>query len=156
WRTWGQGPRRAVGIHAGLLQSGAWERVAACLPAGLGLLAFDMPGHGRSGPWDEARDYMDQTVAAALGLIADAPVDLLGHSFGAVAALRIASERPDLVRSLVLYEPVFFAAAEARGTDTRAPNAGFAAALAAGDREEAARCFTEVWGAASAGRTRRP
>jgi len=130
--------------------------VAACLPAGLGLLAFDMPGHGRSGPWDEARDYMDQTVAAALGLIADAPVDLLGHSFGAVAALRIASERPDLVRSLVLYEPVFFAAAEARGTDTRAPNAGFAAALAAGDREEAARCFTEVWGAASAGRTRRP
>lgn len=46
---------------------------------------------------------------AALG----APVDVIGHSFGATVALRLALERPELVRSLVLVEPVLFAAAKA-------------------------------------------
>ena len=147
WQAWGTGGRRAVAVHCSLAHSGAWEGVAARLSDVLRLQAFDLPGHGRSGDWDQGRDIMDQTVAMALGLIRDAPVDLIGHSFGAVACLRLAVERPDLVRSLVLFEPVFFAAAAADGYDTGAPFTPFAEALAKGDWDEAARFFTDLWGA---------
>lgn len=43
--------------------------------------------------------------------ICDEPVHLVGHSFGATVALRLAVERPDLLASLTLIEPVFFYAA---------------------------------------------
>ena len=48
-------------------------------------------------------------------LAGDAPVDFLGHSFGAVLALAFAVKWPGRVRSLILYEPVLFAAAERAG-----------------------------------------
>lgn len=147
WQNWGDGPRRAVAVHCSLAHSGAWGGVAAHLGDLLRLQAFDIPGHGRSGGWDAGRDIMDQTVAMAMGLIGGEAVDLIGHSFGAVACLRVAVERPDLVRSLVLFEPVFFAAAAADGFDPAAAFAPFAEAWAAGDRDEAARRFTALWGA---------
>lgn len=37
----------------------------------------------------------------------DQPVYLLGHSYGAHAALAAAAEGPDRVRKLVLYEPAW-------------------------------------------------
>ena len=37
-----------------------------------------------------------------------APVDIVGHSYGGALALHIARARPDLVRSLCLYEPTLF------------------------------------------------
>jgi lipase len=53
-------------------------------------------------------------MAMAVDLLQDQaqgqPVDVIGHSFGGTVALRLAVERPDLVRSLVLIEPVFVAA----------------------------------------------
>jgi non-heme chloroperoxidase len=49
---------------------------------------------------DDARDVL--SLVADLGL---ARVDLLGHSYGAYAALLAALARPDLVRRLVLAEP---------------------------------------------------
>ena len=39
------------------------------------------------------------------------PIDVIGHSFGATVALRLAVEQPEKVRSLTLIEPVFFAVA---------------------------------------------
>ena len=147
WRDWGEGPRRAVAIHCSLAHSGAWAAVAERLGDALRIQAFDLPGHGRSGPWDEARDIMDQAVAMALGLVGEGPVDLIGHSFGAVACLRIALERPDLARALALYEPVLFAAAREDGFDVAALPVSYEAALAAGDRLEAARRFNALWGA---------
>jgi pimeloyl-ACP methyl ester carboxylesterase len=147
WREWGEGPRQALAIHCSLAHSGAWGGVAERLGDMLRTQAFDLPGHGRSGPWDEARDIMDQAVAMALELIGEAgPVDLIGHSFGAVACLRIAMERPGLARSLALYEPVLFAAARADGFDPAGSFAAFEQALAAGEPAEAARRFTGLWG----------
>lgn len=100
-------------VHCSLAHSGAWKGVAPYLSASHACRAFDMPGHGRSGPWDGQGVYQDTVCGQILGMIADwdAPVDLVGHSFGATAALRIAATRPELVRRLVLIEPVFFTAA---------------------------------------------
>jgi lipase len=47
----------------------------------------------------------------ALGLLPEGPVHLIGHSFGATVALRLAIEAPERVASLTLIEPVLFAAA---------------------------------------------
>ncbi len=109
-----------------------------------------MPGHGRSAPWDGHGEIQEATARIAADLC-DGPTDLIGHSFGATVALRLAVMRPDLVRSLVLIEPVFFAAGFAADPGARAAfdaaMGSFATAMAAGDKLAAARAFTGVWGA---------
>ena len=108
---------------------------------------FDLPGHGRSADWDGTTDYHALTTGIAAGLAAPGS-HLIGHSFGATVALRLAVERPDLVSRLTLIEPVFFAAARDE-PEYAAHLAGFApffAAMAQGDLTGASRAFTDVWG----------
>lgn len=148
WCDWGETTNpHAMLIHCSLAHSGAWAGVAKELSDALYLQAFDLPGHGRSGEWDPAIDIVDQTISMALRLVEGKEIDLIGHSFGAVVCLRMALERPDLVRSLVLFEPVFFAAAKADGFDTDAPFANFSDAITANQPHEAARHFIKLWGA---------
>jgi pimeloyl-ACP methyl ester carboxylesterase len=108
----------------------------------------DLPGHGEAPDWDGTTDYGDAAFAraeAALGQGADV---LVGHSFGAVTALRLALAHAGAVGRLVLIEPVLFAAA--RGTPAWDANAAdfapYLAAMAAGDRAAAARAFLALWG----------
>ena len=120
----------------------------------LNALAFDLPGHGRSGDWDKRGDLQQVSMGMAVDLLEDQaqgqPVDIIGHSFGGTIALRLAVERPDLVRSLVLIEPVFFAVGLADRPDLKGPYdlhmAAYTAALQAGDMSAAAQAFTSVWG----------
>eukprot|EP00919_Chromeraceae_sp_WS-2016_P063138 GHVR01149392.1.p1 GENE.GHVR01149392.1~~GHVR01149392.1.p1 ORF type:complete len:194 (+),score=48.76 GHVR01149392.1:322-903(+) len=81
------------------------------------------------------------------------PTDIIGHSFGATIGLRIAIENPELVRSLTMIEPVYFAAAladdPARVAAGDRNSGGFDAAFDAGDRMEAARIFNTGWGNSS-------
>lgn len=146
-QTYGGGDRKAVALHCGLAHSGVWKGVMAALEEPIALSAIDLPGHGRSAEWDGTGDYTARCAAAGMALI-DAPVDLIGHSGGAVAALQIALARPELIRSLTLIEPVLFAAArgcpEWQGhLDMMAP---YKAALDRGERMLAAERFTEIWG----------
>lgn len=149
WTTFGQGPRQALMIHCSLAHSGSWGRLARHLGGALTMTAFDTPGHGRSARWDGRGEVQAVTTAIAADFL-DAPADIIGHSFGATVALRLAVTRPELVRSLVLIEPVFFALAYRDHPEMRAglqaANAGFEAAMAAGDHRRAAREFTATWG----------
>ena len=142
-RTFGSGPRKGLALHCSLAQGGVWAGVANGLPR-VTLLAPDLPGHGRSPDRDPASDYHSQTTRAVLALIGS-PRDVIGHSFGATVALRIALERPDLVRTLTLIEPVLFAAARAAGAPAfamfQAENAVFAAYCHAGNMRAAAAAF---------------
>jgi pimeloyl-ACP methyl ester carboxylesterase len=81
----------------------AWNfcEIAPLLP-GRRLIAPDLPGHGGSAP------SLAPSIAAfadAVASIVDEPVGVLGHSMGAVVALRLAERRPDLVRALLLAAP---------------------------------------------------
>ena len=153
-RTWQRGGSRPVlALHCSLAHSGAYAGLAEAL-TGITLTALDFIGHGAARDWDGQEDYHSAATAQALGLAAalgqGQPIDLIGHSFGGTVALRLAVERPDLVRSLLLVEPVFFAAAKAAGdpawdrfiTDHRE----FGDLVAAGNRTEAARQFHAIWG----------
>ncbi|GKY86988.1 alpha/beta fold hydrolase [Sinisalibacter aestuarii] len=141
----GSGARRAVFLHCSLAHSGAWAPAQAVLAERLDMVCFDRPSHGRSGAWDGeggAAGLLDLTARIA-GALAGEGADIVGHSFGGIAALRLALTRPDLVRSLTLIEPPLFAAI--RGGPRFAAHAGamerFEAALAAGDRMKAAEIF---------------
>lgn len=146
-QSYGAGARRGVALHCSLAHSGSWKAMMAHLDEPLALAAIDLPGHGRSAEWDGQGDYTAACAAAAVALI-DEPVDLIGHSGGAVAALQIALAMPERVRTLTLIEPVLFAAA--RGTPEWAPflaaMAPYRAALKAGERMRAAEDFTAIWG----------
>jgi pimeloyl-ACP methyl ester carboxylesterase len=75
------------------------------LAADYRLLLPDRPGTGASpadGPEDAGRD--GQLVADLL----DSGAHLVGHSYGAVAAMVAAARRPEAVRSLTLIEPPVF------------------------------------------------
>lgn len=147
-RRFGTG-REVLALHCSLAHGGAWSGVAAHLP-GLTVLAPDLPGHGRSPDWDGQSDLHTLTTWECLALLPEAPVDLIGHSFGATVALRMALERPEAIRSLTLIEPVLFAAARAAGDPAWRQNLRalqpFATAIAAGDRMAAAAAFQAVWG----------
>jgi lipase len=154
WTRSGSGPRQALLIHCSLGHAGGWSGMMAGLDDVVSALAFDLPGHGRSGDWDKRGDLQEVSMAMAVDLLEDQaqgqPVDIIGHSFGGTVGLRLAVERPELVRSMVLIEPVFFAAGLADRPDLKAPYdlhmGAYSSALQAGDMTAAARAFTGVWG----------
>jgi lipase len=152
WRVFGQGQVQVLALHCSLAHQGAWAGLAQEL-AGVALTAPDLLGHGRSGDWDGRADFHGLATRQAMGLLAqmpDGPVHLAGHSFGATVALRMALEDVGRIASLTLFEPVLFCAARAAGgpgfAAHVAQHAPFAAALAAGDRAQAAEAFQAIWG----------
>ena len=151
-RVWARGGARPVlALHCSLAHAGAWAGLAEALQ-GVTVTAIDQIGHGRAADWDESSDLHAQATAAAVTMaesIGDGgPVDLFGHSFGGTVALRVALERPDLVRSLTLVEPVIFAAAkpDARFAAFAAGHGAFADLVRAGKRRQAAELFHSQWG----------
>ena len=141
----GGGVRKVLFIHCSLGSVATWARVQAPLLSKLAMTAFDRPSHGDSADWNGdggAAGLHTLTTTIAAGLI-EGRADIVGHSYGATVALRLALDLPHRVRSLTLIEPSLFTLAQG----TRAweahveAMAGFDAALAAGDRDAAARIF---------------
>lgn len=154
FRTWHKGGARPVlALHCSLAHAGAWSGLVDHL-SGVTVTALDQPGHGRAPVWDGVTDLHGLTTRLSIDM-AEAigggqAIDIFGHSFGATVALRIALERPDLVRSLVLIEPPLFAAARAGGSAAFAPfrtdHLKVAHALAEGRARDAATMFHGLWG----------
>lgn len=156
-RRFGQGTRPVFAVHCSLAHSGAWRGLLAALGEdAVSCAAFDMLSHGKSPDWDGQGLLQQRNAVAGLHLLsaeveaAGAPVDLIGHSFGATVALAMAQARPDLVRTLTLIEPVLFAAASARDpaalAQMRADHMAVREPFAAGDVELATRLFNRAWG----------
>ncbi|MEO0380272.1 MAG: alpha/beta hydrolase [Pseudomonadota bacterium] len=143
-----------LAIHCSLAHSGAWRGMGAALGDMVTLHAYDLPCHGKSGDWDGQGVMHDTATDMALSILDDlGPVDVIGHSFGATVALRLAIEHPARVRSLIMFEPVYFAPAMADdpsfATSYAQDTAAFEAGLDAGDQMGAARAFFATWGDAA-------
>jgi len=70
---------------------------------GYGVLAVDLPGHGKSqGPLLQSLPAMGDWLADLIAATGAGTASLVGHSMGSLVALECAARHPDAVRSLTL------------------------------------------------------
>jgi lipase len=101
----GHGPRRVLALHCTLAFGGAWAGLAKLIGEDSTLIAPDMPSHGKSADWDEVSDFSDTVLQASFAAMEDAPMDVIGHSFGAATALRMAALHPERLRPIMITAP---------------------------------------------------
>ena len=146
----GQGEPLAL-VHGSWADARTWELVAPALAESFQVLIYDRRGHSRSErpatPGSVSEDADD--LAALLEELDLAPAHVVTNSFGGNIALRLATRRPDLFRTLSCHEPplwsVISADAESQtmlqhGADTVA---AVVSRLADGDNEGGARQFID-------------
>lgn len=147
-RSFGTGPRRVLALHCTLAHSGAWRGLAGLMGDAVTLVTPDLLSHGRSPDWDGQGDFQDRCADGVAHLL-EPDMDIIGHSFGATVALRLAVAHPERVRSLTMIEPVFFAVALRDAPELVATHEveaiPYTEALAAGDDALAARLFNRMW-----------
>lgn len=110
-------------LHGFPERASSWAEVAALLHAqGFRTLAPDQRGYSRGARPTRRRDYRVSLLCAdvaALVELTDGPVHLVGHDWGAIVAWTLATERPDLVRTLTAISvphPAAFLRAATRST----------------------------------------
>ena len=155
----GHGPQEALVLHCMLAHARAVDMMMAKMGNTMSMIAADLPGHGLSEDWDKTRDYGEMARDMSVGLL-ERPAHIIGHSYGGYVALRIAVDQPEMVRSLTLIEPVFFAAAQHSDPSLskayKRKAGAFLGAIAVGDLVAAARAFTGIWGDGSAWESLKP
>jgi pimeloyl-ACP methyl ester carboxylesterase len=105
--------QRVLMVHSGGFTSRQWRKLAETLAPDYRVLAPDLLGYGESGPWPDGKPVHFSQDLALLESLLDrdpdgGPVHLVGHSYGGFLALKLALARPELVRSIAVYEPVAF------------------------------------------------
>ncbi len=96
-------------LHGIGRSAGVWQPLVKQLKGkNYRLVAFDLLGFGDSPkplwPDYDIDTHTDAVIANLQWQHFGEPVVLIGHSLGALVALRLAARRPDLVRHVILYE----------------------------------------------------
>ena len=103
--VWGDSPPELVFLHGGGQNAHTWDTVLLAL--GRPAVAIDLPGHGRSS-WRADRDYgpwkNTEALELALPVLAPEAQAVVGMSLGGATTIRLAVQRPDLVRKAVIID----------------------------------------------------
>jgi len=104
-------------IHGSPGNGDMWNNVAAALPAEIDVFKPTLPGHATNDQTFLADTDVSTIVAQLEALLPEnkPAVDVVGHSFGGVVALRLALRGIVPVRRLLLLEPVAMPIFEATG-----------------------------------------
>jgi pimeloyl-ACP methyl ester carboxylesterase len=143
-------------LHSSAASSRQWDSLAERLEPSFSVHAIDLHGHGRQPAWAGPRPLaLSDDVALVQPVLERAGgAHVIGHSYGGAVAVHLAAERPALVRSLAVYEPVLFALLAEQQSEGAAAREAFDVAarmresLAAGDAEGAAQRFVDYWSGA--------
>lgn len=95
-----------VFLHGLFSSSETWTRV--CSELDRPSIAFDLPGFGESDSSGRRIAAKAEAVAAAIRALGLERFELVGHSFGATVATRVAELMPERVASLLLLAPAGF------------------------------------------------
>src|SRR5438128_12247520 len=87
-----------------------WAPVVPALAESFRVLAYDRRGHSASErPAGQGSVFEDaDDLAGLIDELGLAPAHVAGNSYGAAIALRAATRRPDVLRSLIVHEPPLF------------------------------------------------
>ncbi|HYA57024.1 MAG TPA: alpha/beta hydrolase [Thermoplasmata archaeon] len=151
YRVEGRHGDPVVLIHGSLSDHHTFDRARRSLAVSLQVLVYDRRGYGESTGPAKAHAVADDAADLA-GLLEAAnlyPAHLVAHSYGGAVAIRLAVDRPELVRSLALHEPPFIGllrddpetAAEGERLERGAQ--GIRALIGAGRIEEASRLLVD-------------
>lgn len=154
WREEGRGSP-VLALHSTGSNGGQWKRLMADLAGRHRVIAADLPGYGGSTPWPGggmASVEAEAGMVAALLDRCEAKAHLVGHSYGATIALKIAMLRPGKVRSLTIFEPAVFHLLRQGGPDDRGLHREIAAvdgllcaSAAVGAPEAGMKRFVDFW-----------
>jgi pimeloyl-ACP methyl ester carboxylesterase len=106
WRAWGSG-RPVLLAHGGHGAWSHWIRNIDALANERTVWALDLPGLGESAmPPHEDHEAISEVIATGLRRLIgpELPVDIVGFSFGGVAAAHLAAFHPEIVRRLILVD----------------------------------------------------
>ena len=97
-------------LHAAGSSGAQWRSVLNVLRDRFHTLTPDLWGHGRSSFWPDPETLLHDRQAELVKRILDeesiGTFNLVGHSYGGGTAIRFLLEHPQMVRSLVLIEPM--------------------------------------------------
>jgi pimeloyl-ACP methyl ester carboxylesterase len=106
----GAGEVPLVLVHGSWGSHHNWDRVVPGLAGSFRVLTYDRRGHSES-ERPPAQGSIREDVADLAALIEHlglGPAWVAGNSFGASITLRLAAERPDLLRGIIAHEPPLF------------------------------------------------
>ena len=106
----GTGEIPLVLVHGSWCSHHDWDQVVPTLAKSFRVLTYDRRGHSQSQRL-AAQGSVREDVADLAALMEHtglAPAWVVGNSFGAAITLRLAGERPELFRGLVVHEPPLF------------------------------------------------
>lgn len=110
WALDGGAGEPIVLVHGSWGDRHNWAPVVPALSRSFRVLTYDRRGHSGSerpqGQGSIREDVAD--LAALVEHLDHCPAHMIGNSFGASIVLRLAGERPDLFRSLIVHEPPLF------------------------------------------------
>ncbi|MEE8443413.1 MAG: alpha/beta hydrolase [Dehalococcoidia bacterium] len=104
---WGEGsPRHLVLLHGLTSHAHTWDYFAKEASDSFRVVAPDLRGHGESGYAEDGYTLgrFGEDVRALVRYLNLPTFDLVGHSLGALIAIRFTAENPELVNRLVLVD----------------------------------------------------
>ncbi len=105
-------------LHGVGLRLESWEPQIKALSARYQVLAFDLPGHGKSARLESSEpllnDYADRLASSIADISGGQPVYLAGHSLGALITVEIARRYPKLCFGFCALSAIFERSEEAR------------------------------------------
>ena len=145
-------------LHSSASSARQWDRLAETLKPRFHVHAIEFHGHGDQPTWSSNAPLTlaDEAALAIPTLEKAGGVHVVGHSYGGAVALKLATMRPRLVRSVAVYEPVLFRlvldgfARQSRADEIYGVADSISKMLASGDTNSAARVFIDFWSGAGA------